>query len=92
MAVPGIEMHTGKMTVVEATEFFVNEGYQVRPMAEKQAKRSTFNPQAVRRKGRSARWNLLRRPIHQLMAHRVPTCRVEPSLLESVRTKIWLLR
>ena len=31
VAVPGIEMHTGKMTVVEATEFFVNEGYQVRP-------------------------------------------------------------
>ena len=42
--IAGIEMHTGKMTVAEATDFFVNEGYQVRPMAEKEAKRGTFNP------------------------------------------------
>jgi uncharacterized protein (DUF885 family) len=42
--VAGIEMHTGKMTVEEATEFFVKEGYQVRPVAEKEAKRGTSDP------------------------------------------------
>jgi uncharacterized protein (DUF885 family) len=40
----GIQMHTGKMTVAEATEFFVNEGHQVRPVAEKEAKRGTSDP------------------------------------------------
>jgi hypothetical protein len=35
------------MTVVEATEFFVNEGYQVRPIAEKEAKRGTFNERVL---------------------------------------------
>lgn len=40
----GIEMHTGKMTVPEATEFFVKEGFQVRPVAEKEAKRGTSDP------------------------------------------------
>ena len=40
----GIQMHTGKMTVEEATEFFVKEGYQVRPVAEKEAKRGTSDP------------------------------------------------
>jgi uncharacterized protein (DUF885 family) len=42
--IAGIEMHTGKMTVVEATEFFVHEGHQVRPVAEKEAKRGTSDP------------------------------------------------
>ncbi len=42
--VAGIQMHTGNMTVAEATEFFVKEGYQVRPVAEKEAKRGTSDP------------------------------------------------
>ena len=37
-------MHTGKMTPERAIEFFVNEGYQVRPVAEKEAKRGTSDP------------------------------------------------
>ena len=40
----GIQMHTGKMTVEEAVEYFVKEGYQVRPVAEKEAKRGTSDP------------------------------------------------
>ncbi|HTX35807.1 MAG TPA: DUF885 domain-containing protein [Bryobacteraceae bacterium] len=40
----GIRMHTGNMTIAEATEFFVKEGYQVRPVAEKEAKRGTSDP------------------------------------------------
>jgi len=40
----GIRMHTGNMTVEEATDFFVREGYQVRPVAEKEAKRGTSDP------------------------------------------------
>ncbi len=40
----GIRMHTGKMTIPEAVEFFVKEGYQVRPVAEKEAKRGTSDP------------------------------------------------
>ncbi len=42
--IAGIQMHTGKMTVAEAVEFFVKEGYQVRPVAEKEAKRGTSDP------------------------------------------------
>jgi uncharacterized protein (DUF885 family) len=42
--IAGIQMHTGKMTMAEATEFFVKEGYQVRPVAEKEAKRGTSDP------------------------------------------------
>ena len=42
--IAGIQMHTGKMTLAEATEFFVKEGYQVRPVAEKEAKRGTSDP------------------------------------------------
>jgi uncharacterized protein (DUF885 family) len=42
--IAGIKMHTGSMTVAEATEFFVKEGYQVRPVAEKEAKRGTSDP------------------------------------------------
>ena len=40
----GIQMHTGKMTLEQAVEFFVKEGYQTRPMAEKEAKRGTSDP------------------------------------------------
>ncbi len=42
--IAGIQMHTGNMTMAEATEFFVKEGYQVRPVAEKEAKRGTSDP------------------------------------------------
>jgi uncharacterized protein (DUF885 family) len=42
--IAGIQMHTGRMTVPEAVEFFVKEGYQVRPVAEKEAKRGTSDP------------------------------------------------
>jgi uncharacterized protein (DUF885 family) len=42
--ITGIEMHTGKMTMEQAMEFFVKEGYQVRPVAEKEAKRGTSDP------------------------------------------------
>jgi uncharacterized protein (DUF885 family) len=42
--IAGIRMHTGDMTVQQATEFFVKEGYQVRPVAEKEAKRGTSDP------------------------------------------------
>ncbi len=42
--IAGIQMHTGKMTMEEAEEFFVKEGYQVRPVAEKEAKRGTSDP------------------------------------------------
>src|ERR1035438_8311566 len=40
----GIEMHTGKMTMEQAIDFFVQEGHQVRPTAEKEAKRGTSDP------------------------------------------------
>ena len=40
----GIRMHTGQMTPEEAVEFFVKEGRQVRPVAEKEAKRGTSDP------------------------------------------------
>ena len=42
--IAGIQMHTGKMTIEQAVEFFVKEGYQVRPVAEKEAKRGTSDP------------------------------------------------
>lgn len=42
--IAGIQMHTGKMTFDQAVEFFVKEGYQVRPVAEKEAKRGTSDP------------------------------------------------
>jgi uncharacterized protein (DUF885 family) len=42
--IAGIQMHTGKMTVEQAMDFFVKEGYQVRPVAEKEAKRGTSDP------------------------------------------------
>ncbi|PWU05898.1 MAG: DUF885 domain-containing protein [Terriglobia bacterium] len=40
----GIRMHTGKMTVAEAVDFFVKEGFQTPPIAEKEAKRGTSDP------------------------------------------------
>ena len=40
----GIKMHTGQMSFDEAKEFFGNEGYQVRSVAEKEAKRGTSDP------------------------------------------------
>jgi len=42
--IAGIQMHTGKMTLAQATDFFVKEGYQPRPIAEKEAKRGTSDP------------------------------------------------
>jgi len=42
--VVGIQMHTGPMTLDQGIEFFVKEGYQTRPMAEKEAKRGTSDP------------------------------------------------
>jgi len=42
--IAGIQMHTGSMTMEQAIEFFVKEGYQVRPVAEKEAKRGTSDP------------------------------------------------
>lgn len=40
----GIRMHTQGMTVAEAAEFFVNEGYQSRPAARSESKRGSSDP------------------------------------------------
>jgi uncharacterized protein (DUF885 family) len=40
----GIKMHTGKMTLDQAQEFFIKEGFQVPPVAEAEAKRGTSDP------------------------------------------------
>jgi uncharacterized protein (DUF885 family) len=40
----GIEMHTGHMTVDQAKEFFIREGYQVPAVADIEAKRGTADP------------------------------------------------
>jgi len=40
----GIEMHTGKMTMEEAEEFFQKEGYQSKENAEVETKRGTGDP------------------------------------------------
>jgi uncharacterized protein (DUF885 family) len=40
----GIRMHTKGMTVAEAEEFFVAEGYQPRPAARSESKRGTSDP------------------------------------------------
>jgi len=40
----GIEMHTGNMTMDQAKEFFIREGYQVPAVAEMEAKRGTADP------------------------------------------------
>lgn len=40
----GIQMHTGKMTLDDATKFFKDEGYQTGAVAEREAKRGTSDP------------------------------------------------
>ena len=40
----GIEMHTGNMTMDQAREFFINEGYQVPAVADIETKRGTADP------------------------------------------------
>ena len=40
----GIEMHTGRMTMDQARDFFIREGYQVPPVADVEAKRGTADP------------------------------------------------
>jgi uncharacterized protein (DUF885 family) len=42
--IAGIEMHTGKMTEEQARKFFVEEGYQLPPVAEEETKRGTSDP------------------------------------------------
>ena len=40
----GIKMHTGQMTLDQATDFFVTEGYQPRSIGEVETKRGTSDP------------------------------------------------
>ena len=40
----GIEMHTGQMTLAQATEFFVKQGHQTAAVAEREAQRGTSDP------------------------------------------------
>jgi uncharacterized protein (DUF885 family) len=40
----GLEMHTGRMTLDQAKSFFVEQGYQVPPIAEVEARRGTSDP------------------------------------------------
>jgi uncharacterized protein (DUF885 family) len=42
--IAGIRMHTRGMTVAEAEELFVKEGYQPRPVARSESKRGTSDP------------------------------------------------
>ena len=42
--IAGIEMHTGKMTLAQATDFFVREGHQTTAVADEEAKRGTADP------------------------------------------------
>ena len=42
--IAGIRMHTRGMTVAQAEEFFVKEGYQPRPVARSESKRGTADP------------------------------------------------
>ena len=42
--IAGIRMHTKGMTVAEAEELFVKEGYQPRPVARSESKRGTSDP------------------------------------------------
>jgi uncharacterized protein (DUF885 family) len=37
-------MHTGKMTLEQGKAFFINEGFQVPPVAEVEARRGTSDP------------------------------------------------
>ena len=40
----GIQMHTGKMTLDEGTQFFIKEGHQTPAVSEREAKRGTSDP------------------------------------------------
>jgi len=40
----GIQMHTGNMTLDQAKEFFIKEGYQTPPIADLETKRGTSDP------------------------------------------------
>ncbi|MBQ4856183.1 DUF885 domain-containing protein [Rhodanobacter sp. B2A1Ga4] len=42
--VVGIKLHTGQMTMDQAVDFFVNEGYQSRAVGEVETKRGTADP------------------------------------------------
>jgi len=42
--IAGIEMHTGKMTLAQATDFFVKQGHQTTAVAEREAQRGTMDP------------------------------------------------
>ena len=42
--VVGIQLHTGKMSLEQAREFFVKEGYQSAKIAEIETKRGTADP------------------------------------------------
>ena len=42
--IAGIEMHTGTMTLLQATDFFVKQGHQTAAVAEREAKRGTSDP------------------------------------------------
>jgi uncharacterized protein (DUF885 family) len=42
--IAGIEMHTGKMTMAQATDFFVKQGHQTPAVAEREAQRGTADP------------------------------------------------
>lgn len=42
--IAGIQMHTGKMTMEQARQFFIAEGYQVTTVADVEAKRGTSDP------------------------------------------------
>ena len=40
----GIEMHTGKMSLAQGTEFFIKEGHQTATVAEREAQRGASDP------------------------------------------------
>jgi uncharacterized protein (DUF885 family) len=40
----GIEMHTGKMTLAQGTQFFIKEGHQTPAVSEREAQRGTSDP------------------------------------------------
>ncbi len=42
--ISGIEMHTGKMTLEQSKQFFVDEGYQTPAVADQESKRGTSDP------------------------------------------------
>jgi uncharacterized protein (DUF885 family) len=42
--ISGIEMHTGKMTLAQSKQFFIDEGYQTPATADQESKRGTSDP------------------------------------------------